>query len=285
MRRRWGLLTALALPGLLAGTASAQTFDGGLPAAWGCIGNCGTSGADGDIGLVPGGGSQYGFVSTTGGTFIGGLGPGIGSDGTAGSGTATNGSVLVSNVFAANAGDALEFNFNFITSDGSGYADYAWARLLNAGDLTEAALIFTARTTPDGNSVPGFGMPAVNANLTPPDVVIQDGLTTWSHLGAYSGACFNGVGQGCGVTGWVFSSFMIAGAGNYLLEFGVTNWGDSQYDSGLAFDGLTVGGAPIEDGGPGAVVPEPITMILMGTGLAGVGAVRRRRRHIEVAEI
>lgn len=274
MCKRWGLLTALVLPGFMAGAASAQTFNGGLPAAWGCIGHCGATGADGDITLAPGGGTQYGFVSTNGGTFMGGLGPGIG-----GEGTATNGSVLTSSVFSANAGDALEFNFNYITSDGAGYADYAWARLLNAADLTEAALIFTARTTPGGNSVPGFGMPEVNADLTPATVVIQDGKTNWSKLGSYSGWCYSGVGNGCGMTGWVFSSFMIAGAGNYLLEFGVTNWNDTAYDSGLAFDGLTVGGVPIEEGGPGAVVPEPITMILMGTGLAGIGAVRRRRRE------
>ena len=37
----------------------------------------------------------------------------------------------------------------------------------------------------------------------------------------------------------------MADAGNYILEFGVVDWSDQGYDSGLAFDGITVGGKPI----------------------------------------
>lgn len=44
----------------------------------------------------------------------------------------------------------------------------------------------------------------------------------------------------------------------------------------FAFKG--VGGTPLPD----TTVPEPISMVLMGTGLAGLGALKRRRRSTEV---
>lgn len=44
----------------------------------------------------------------------------------------------------------------------------------------------------------------------------------------------------------------------------------------VAFDDITINSAT-----PGGVVPEPISMILMGTGLLGVGAARRRRNALE----
>ncbi|HUX29311.1 MAG TPA: hypothetical protein VMV78_01650 [Thiobacillus sp.] len=62
------------------------------------------------------------------------------------------------------SGDELEFNFNFATPDGAGYADYGWARLLDSSSSVVAPL-FTARTTPEGNSVPGFDMPVIDATI------------------------------------------------------------------------------------------------------------------------
>lgn len=238
-------------------SATATAFDSGIPSGWSCTGNCGTLGADGVVTTSPEGGA-YGWVSSSGG--VTGQGLGIGNE--------TNGSVLHSNIFAANAGDDLQFYFNFVTSDGAGFADYGWARLLDSS-LNEVALLFTARTTPSGNSVPGFGMPAIAATITPSTVTIIPGGPVWAPLGGSSGACYD---TGCGYSDWVESLYNIGVAGNHILEFGVVNWSDTGWDTGLAFDGITVAGVPIDP------VPEHATVALLGLGLAGIGAMRRRRR-------
>lgn len=261
-------LGALGLAFGLAGQASAALFDGGLPAGWTAVGNAGTMGANGVVSLAPSGGSQYGYVSTANGVN------GVALPGVGGAGSATDGSTLRSAVFTAAAGDDLKFFFNYVTSDGSGYADYAWARLLD-GAQNQVALLFTARTAPNGSIVPGFSMPAPTATLTPGAVPIIGGNSTWSALGNDSGACYNGATAGCGYTGWVESTYQIAAAGNYILEFGVTNWQDTAYDSGLAFDGITIGGVVIGDPG---TVPEPGALALLGVGLAGAAAAGRRRK-------
>lgn len=252
------VLTASALS--FSGLAQAAAFEGGIPPGWSCTGNCGTLGANGVVTASPEGG-KYGYIVSN--TGITGLGlPDIGG---------TDGSRLRSSVFSANAGDDLEFYFNYVTSDGAGFADYAWVRLLNS-DLTEAALLFTARTTPGGNTVPGFGLPALNpgVTLTPSSTPIIPGGPVWAPLGGYSGSCYNI--NGCGYTGWIKMTYEIASAGNYVLEFGVVDWADQIYDSGLAFDGILVGGKPIDE------VPEPATLALLGLGLAGLGFMRRKAR-------
>ena len=246
------ILLAAAISLGFSGTAVAQT----------CVGNCGTLGADGVV-TAPPGGTTYSYVSTSGGAAGGGQLPGEGG---------TNGSTYTTAVFSAAAGDPLNFYFNYVTSDGSGFADYAWAALLTA-TLDPVAILFTARTQPDGSIVPGFDLPGVEATLTPASVPIIDGGPAWSPLGGSSGACFNGTGQGCGYTDWVSSTYDIANAGNYVLAFGVTNWDDTAFHSGMAFSGITVAGVPVDN-----AVPEPGTWAMMLLGFGAVGFAMRRRR-------
>jgi len=244
--------------------AMAQSFNSGLPAGWTAAGNAGTSGADGVVGLAPtsaSGSTAYGWVSTAASTSKAGYG--LGSE--------TNGSSLRSVAFAATAGDALKFYFDYVTSDGSGYADYGYANLLNAADLSISAVLFNARTKSSGTIAPGFGLPAPLATLTPGSVPIIGGAPAWSPLGSSSTLCYS---SGCGYTGWVESNYNIAAAGTYILEFGVTNWSDTGYDSGLAFDGITVAGAPIP-----TAVPEPGTYALMLAGLGAITMLGRRRKN------
>lgn len=240
----------------LSGTAIAQT----------CVGTCGTLGPDGDV-TAPPGGTTYSYVSTNGG--VAGAGQLEGEGG-------TNGSTYMTSAFSASAGDPLNFWFNYVTSDGAGYADYAWAALLTSS-LDPVAILFTARTQPSGSIVPGFDLPGVEATLNPSSVPIIPGGPDWSALGGDSGSCYD---DGCGYTGWINSTYNIADAGNYILAFGVTNWGDSAYDSGMAFSGITVAGEPVDN-----AVPEPGTWAMMLLGFGAVGFAIRRRKTTSAAQL
>lgn len=254
------LITTGATFGLWSNSAQA------IPIGWNCAGSCGTLGADGVVTAppTPSGATTYDWISTYGATGDNGASLGTGAE--------TNGTLLSSNVFSASAGDALQFAFNYVTSDGSGFADYAWAGLLNTTTNAMTYLV-TARTKPTGSIIPGQDLPAIDATLTPPSVPIIPGGPTWSPLGTYSGLCY---ATGCGYTGWVLSDFTIASTDNYQLQFGVVNWSDQIFDSGLAISGATVGGKPIEN------VPEPTSLALLGIGLVGLAGISRRKRKARV---
>lgn len=265
MSNKTNMLSAIALAVAAFASQSASAtaiFDSGVPASWSCTGSCGASGANGVVGLAPTGGTQYGWVSTNGGVN------GVALPGVGGSGSATTGSILRSNLFTANVNELLNFSFNFVTSDGAGYADYAWARLLDAAS-NQVALLFTARTAASGSIVPGFSMPVPTVTLDPTNVPIIGGAPVWAPLGGDSGRCYSG---GCGYTGWIKSSYALQAAGTFQLEFGVTNWLDNAYQTGMAIDGVTINGRDISN-----PVSAPTTLGLLGLGLVGV-ALRRRRK-------
>lgn len=252
------VLAALSLASFIAADAGAVTV----------IGSAGTLGPNGVVTSPPVGGPNYSWVSTFGGVMGGGLPyivPGI--NGGIGN---TNGSILRTDAFSASAGDNLQFFFNYVTSDGAGFADYAWARLLDPS-LNEVALLFTARTKASGSIIPGFGMPAPAATLTPGAVPIIGGAPLWGPLGAgSSGNCFS---TGCGYTGWVQADYTVTGPGTYIVEFGVTNWSDMHYNSGLAFNAVTIASAPVDV----SVVPVPAAAWLFGSALGMAGIAMRRK--------
>lgn len=219
-----------------------------------CVGSCGTLGANGVVTASPEGGT-YNYVSTAGG--VGGVGLGVGGE--------TNGSQFTTAQFSANAGSTLEFFFNYVTTDGAGFSDYAFAQLLSGSDTLT---LFTARTTPSGDTVPGFGLPglAPGVVLTPSATPIIPGAPTWAPIGT---GCWD---TGCGYTGWIGMTYTFADAGNYRLRFGVVNVIDQGFQSGLAYDGTVVDGTVI----PG--IPEPATWAMMIIGFGLVGSAARRAR-------
>ncbi|MCL2310693.1 MAG: hypothetical protein FWC42_10605, partial [Proteobacteria bacterium] len=122
------LLLAAALGLGWAASAAAMDLTG-----WACTpgpmpnASCGTLGADGVVSL-PATELPYGWVSSRSGVVASIVIPdSIKSYAL----SATNASRIDSPVFHANAGDVLSFNFNYVTSDGGIYTDFAWARLLD----------------------------------------------------------------------------------------------------------------------------------------------------------
>ncbi|MBB4860327.1 hypothetical protein HNO88_003670 [Novosphingobium chloroacetimidivorans] len=204
-----------------------------------CIGNCGKveGSFSGSVTPAPTNSGSYDWVSTTNGQSGAARIPGF-------TGSATTGSELISDSFFGAIGQKVSFYFNYITSDGSGFADYGFAQLINS-TTGSVANLFTARTQPSGTIAPGLNLPPVEATLTPASVPIIPGSPVWQPLGGSSGTCYS---AGCGYTGWIQSEYEIAEAGTYQLRFGAANWSDTAYQSGLAFSGLVLDGNVIGDG-------------------------------------
>jgi hypothetical protein len=271
--------TALLLAAL-AGPAMALTIAPPPDIADGnCTGQCGATAASGDITLSPQGSGQYGYVATSGSSAYG-VSPVTLDPNNRGGGIETNGSKFVSASFQAAAGDRLDVWFNYVSTDGKGYDDYAWARVVDASTGSLVAWVFTATSSNSGtrNIVPGdvvdksqFDPDASIVNYDDYEFTSKDvsDPVDWAPLGGSNGTCWEDNAAGCGYTGWLLSRHDFAAAGSYRLEIGVVNWGDEAYDSGLAFD----------YGGLVSSVPEPasLPMALAGLGVFSLLAQRRQR--------
>jgi hypothetical protein len=273
--RQLGL--GLLLAAGVGGAAAADLAIDGDVAAWACAGHCGASAAQGDIPLSPIGNPAYGYASTAESPVYG-ASP-LTLDGNS-RGFETNGSRLLSPAFHAEAGDRIDVQFNYASTDGKGFDDYAWARLVEADGHTLVAWLFTARSSNSstGNIVPGDVLR--REEFDPREVIVNydsfaftsktvDDPIDWMPLGPSNGTCWRDNASGCGYTGWLQSRHSFAAAGDYRLELGVVNWGDEAYDSALAFDvlGLTA-----------AAVPEPAAwQLFLMAGLVGARRLRRQR--------
>lgn len=281
-------LIALSLSGALvipAAQASNISVSGNT---WTANGTAGLIYGDSIVNNSPTGNAQFGYVSTSGGVY--GVSPLILRDEGRGTENRTNGSKIQSNAFNANANDTLTLHFNYISTDGRGYDDYAWARLVNADTNNTAAWLFTARSTnsANGNVVPGNVLNRQVDNTLPDelDAVLNDGNTVgfnvagtnWIPLGSSNGICWDNANT-CGPTGWIKSAYSFTASGSYFLEFGVINWGDEAFDTALAFDfgGLQqVNFSGVTLVPPPATVPLPGGFLLMSVGVGLMSAMSRR---------
>jgi len=246
--------------------AVAGTGETPLPAdlaSWSTVGQSGSSVLDGDIGLSPFGSLKYGYVTTSDSSAFHVSPVSLQSGGNRGSGVEENGSKITSGSFSALAGAALRIQFNYVSTDRKGYDDCAWARLLDADTSATVSWLFTATSSHTNNKgiVPGD---VVDKKLFDPEDVITNydafeftsktalDPVNWSPLGVSNRSCWEDNAAGCGFTGWLESRTTFANSGNYRVEIGVVNRGDTANDTGLAFDfqGLT-------DSRIAVAVPEP----------------------------
>lgn len=279
------LANALSIAAVLfSSTAFAQTVS--LPgdlSTWTAVGSAGSMAPSGDITASPWANGQYGYVTTAESAEYN-VSPLTLDAGGKISGVETNGSKFTSASFSALAGQTLSMSFNYVSTDGKGYDDYAWARVINAADNSLAAWLFTAQSTNSSTKgiVPGN---VLDKAAFDPDQVITNykdfSFTSktsqepinWSALRGSNGACWKDNAEGCGFTGWLNSSITLANSGLYRVEVGVVNWGDESYDSGLAFDFKGLTNTQVVTS-----VPEPDSYLMMLAGLGLIGSIARRRK-------
>lgn len=195
---------------------------------------------DGTIGVAPIDGAYQALLST--------------GDGAPGASPITSGSMET--ILGLPSGTLDAFSLNF-TTEGSVMTQTFSA---NAGDILSFNWNFLTDENPFEVDYNDYGFYTLT-NVTSPIALLGDTFSSLNPL----------VGGFAWETGYSLVSLTLPVTGLYTLGFGIVDVGDDQVDSGLLIDGLALSGAPV------TATPEPSSIALMASGLAGLGYWRRRQ--------
>lgn len=136
-------------------------------------------------------------------------------------GQQTNGSTWTSGPFNATAGDQIDVWFNYASTDGKGFDDYAWGLLAGCRQRRPGGLALHGTQLQFQHRQHRAGRRGDEEGIDPRDRIVNydsykftsktvDDPIDWQPLGGSNGTCWRDNAAGCGFTGWLQSCHAFA---------------------------------------------------------------------------